>query len=178
VTPGRYKFRKIKDVDKSMPKEWIPYIAGLLDGEGGFSIKITNKNPPRFQAHIALQMTHEETVKHFAKMCGVTYNRKLSKRGGPLYYALINTQDDLEKLLEMLSPWLITKKRHAELILRFFSLKKEVRARRKGLDLSTEKNIRSELVDIFVELRKLNPKSPRIDYNKLREELQKEVAGS
>jgi len=36
---------KIKDVDESMPKERIPYIAGLLDGEGTFSIRKTPKNP-------------------------------------------------------------------------------------------------------------------------------------
>jgi hypothetical protein len=159
----------------------IPYIAGLLDGEGGFSIVMTNKKPPRFQAHISLQHTHKETVSKFAKWCGVSPQSRLGPKGGRLYYTRINTQEDLKKLLEMLKPWLITKKKHAELILNFLSLTGELQSSTKRLDPSRERSIRSEQVDIFVNLRKLNPKDPQrrhVDYEKLREELHKELAWS
>jgi hypothetical protein len=159
----------------------IPYIAGLLDGEGGFSIIRTSKNPPNFHAHISLQMTHKETVERFAEVCGVTYNSRSPRNRRVLYYALVGTKGDLEKLLGMLSPWLITKKRHAELIRQFLSLKRELQASNEEPNSSTEKNIRSQLVDIHIELRKLNHKDPRarrIDYDELQNELQKKIAES
>ena len=175
----KFRFRKIDDVDKTMEEDRIPYIAGLLDGEGGFSIKMTNKRPPRFQAHISLQHTHEETVSKFAEWCGVDYKNRLGKKGRRLYYTRINTQEDLRKLLEMLQPWLITKKKHAELILEFLSLTRELQSSEKTLDPSRERSIRSEQVDIYIDLRKLNLKDPQarhVDYEKLREELHKELA--
>ena len=179
VTPGRIRFRYLEDVDKAMPRGWIPYIAGLLDGEGTFSIVKTGKNPSSFQAHIRLQMTHEETVKRFAAMCGVSYLPNPSARGKtPAYYAMIGTQDDVEKLLNMLKKWLITKRRHADLILEFISLKKKLEDITNMHGPSTEKNM-LRMVDIYVELRKLNPKDPqrsRVDYDKLRETLRKQVA--
>jgi len=176
---GKFRFRKIDDVDKTMEEGRIPYIAGLLDGEGGFSIIKTNRKPPRFQAHISLQHTHEETVSKFAEWCGVDYKNRLGKKGRRLYYTRINTQEDLRKLLEMLQPWLITKKKHTQLILEFLSLTRELQNSAKTLDPSRERGIRSKLVDIYVDLRKLNLKDPQarhVDYEKLREELHKELA--
>lgn len=181
MRPHRIFSRKIHDVDESMREDYVPYIAGLLDGEGGFSIIRTSKNRPDFHAHVSLQMTHEETVKRFAEMCGVTYNTRSPRNRRVLYYAIVGTKDDVENLLKMLSPWLITKKKHAELILQFLSLKRELGASNEELKSSNEKNIRSQLVDIYVELRKLNHKDPharRIDYKELQKELQKEIAES
>lgn len=173
MTP-RIHARRIRDVDERMPKDRIPYIAGLLDGEGGFSIKITRRDPPDFHAYISLHMNHEETIKLFAEWCGVDFDPKPSKKGAPSYYALIGKEDDLQKLLEMLDPWLITKKRHSQLIQQFLSLKRELRAR----GLSARKSILSEMIRIYIELRKLNPKGPSADYNKLEEELHKEITES
>lgn len=181
MTPGRIRFQKKKDVDKAMPHDRIQYIAGLLDGDGAFSIASTAKNPPDFAAHIRLQMTHEETVKRFADMCGVSSLPNLSARGkSPTYYAIIGTQDDVKKLLDMLKGWLITKRRHADLILEFISLKKKLKNVVNRRDPSTEKNIRwrHRIVDIYVEVRKLNPKDPQrghVNYDRIREKLHKEV---
>lgn len=181
MTPGRFRFQKKKDVDKAMPPDRIPYIAGLLDGEGTFSIVQTTKNPPDFTALIRLQMTHEETVRRFADMCGVGSLPNLSARGkSPAYYATIGTQDDVEELLNMLKEWLITKRRHADLILEFISLKKELGNITSMREPSTEKKIRlrARIVDVYIELRKLNPKDPQrrhVNYDKLTETLHQKV---
>jgi hypothetical protein len=175
LTP-RVLLRKKRDIDESMKEstERIPYIAGLLDGEGGFSIIRTTRKSLNFRARISLHMKNEETVKLYAELCGVTYNTKSSKRGAPSYYALINTEDDLQKVLEMLDPWLITKKRHSKLIQQFLSLKRELRAS----GASARKSTLSKMIAIYIELRKLNPKGPRVDYDELQEKLQRKVIES
>jgi len=140
-----------------------PYIAGLIDGEGGIAININHRTPGiDFVASVILGMTHKETIKRMAEVIGTKMSyekRKLPAK--PLYKVRIFKQADIEQILLELIPYLITKRRQAELVLEFIKLKRQGDA----------KTLKKQF-NIYLQIRKLNPRSEsvwrsKMDYTKL-----------
>ena len=100
----------------------LPYLAGLIDGEGNISIckrraygaYLTH----RYSLRLALEITHKETVDWVAQNFGGAYNsrsHKLTQLGNQrkISYRITWSGQQALKLLETILPYLITKKQEA-----------------------------------------------------------------
>ena len=169
MTKTGMRFKKIGVINPTKLNKYAPYLAGLLDGEGGFSIKANRSKPPSLQAYVTLQMTHEETVKWFADLLSVDYDQRPRKKT-TLYRSGVFTEDDVKILLEAILYWQITKRKHTDLILELFSLKEKLsNPEAYGVDATVEKDIRLRLLDIYSEVRRLNLKGKPLTLGRLKE---------
>lgn len=169
------RFRKIREIDTDILKRNSQYIAGLMDGEGAFMIKFSaGKKRPYFRPLLALAMNHKETIKFVKDKFGVTYapiSRKLKSHVGgeekvivkTTYRTLVLVEDDIKKVLTTLLPSLITKKRHAELILKFIRMKQDFSGTKEAL-----RDLLLKQAEIYTEVKRLQTKGPPFDENKFR----------
>jgi len=167
MTPTR-RFRKIGEIDKDTLAHYAPYIAGLLDGEGTFTIH-WNKGVrcPSFSPLIMISMTNEEAISLLAEKLRVSYNTKVRKDRRTNYVMRITTRHEIVMILEALKRWLIVKREHAQIILEFIALKE-----RKELP---RKEIMSKQAELYLRIRQLNPKGRPFDPDELRSALKERI---
>lgn len=160
-------YRQIGEIDEHKLSKYVPYIAGLLDGEGTFTIKWNKRaRSPSFYPLIMVSMTNEEVISFLSKTLQVTYTRKLRKKSRRPYYMLrITTRHEIVMILEALRPWLIVKREHANIILKFIDLKEQKKLARKEIDIV--KKIVYEQVELYLSIRQLNPKGRPFDSDEL-----------
>lgn len=104
------------------------YFAGLFDGEGCISInKIVGEKQgykrPGFQLRLSITNTNKEVLEEVQKKFGgklYTRNRKNSRT----YYDWVVVSKQCIEVLESLKPYLIIKKRQAEIALEFQKARK------------------------------------------------------
>jgi hypothetical protein len=151
-------------IDTEQIQKSAPYVAGLLDGEGTFSLKkVANKI--RFVPIISLSMTHEPTIEFVAYVLKVTYQKRERQKPYKDNYVLrVTTRADVKRILEELKPFSITKKAHIELVLKFISLEE------KSVQPKNAEQYH-KLIDLYIELRKLNHRGKPIDYDSMRRRL-------
>jgi hypothetical protein len=146
----RYKLRKIRSIDSSLLDDSASYLAGLLDGEGAFTIHWHKSNPLYFEPLIGIGMTHEETISFVARLLGVSYaTRERKKSFKTMFYTGVTRRADLKIILDALKPRLITKRKQAELLLEFLSPEKTPSQKTRMKTLQKQ-------ADIYVKLRELN----------------------
>lgn len=107
------------------------YIAGLIDGEGFVGIKRrmpTDRNKmtsPRYSVVVSIQMTDAAAVRFVAQFCGMErIVRRVLRRPGvwkPIHSFEIE-QERAIILLRQVAPFLITKRRRAEICMRLWKL--------------------------------------------------------
>jgi DNA-binding CsgD family transcriptional regulator len=123
--------RNASSINTNLP-EWVKgYIAGLLDGEGTVTINETKvrmgKKRERYlslRPLIKIANTDREVLEWVARQVGgfrfATRNGRESKHGKRLVYDIVlKKQKDILVFLEMLLPYLIIKRRQAELVVEF-----------------------------------------------------------
>jgi len=113
---GLKRWRKYKEITLTeVDKAWL---ACAIDGEGTISIY-----PPRkgrdFRPLLALYNTNQEFVEKFAEMLGISnLTKKRQRRKWKVCYSLrIEAKGIILRILELIYPYLIIKKRHAELVI-------------------------------------------------------------
>lgn len=119
----------------------IAYLAGLVDGEGYVGIKKSlsgvrsgRQVNPSYHERIQIRMVDEDAIKLFKEIFGGNYYKetnhsKYSKR--PLY--CYQASDLIAyKTLKTLYPYLIIKKRQAELCFRLRASKESKEAKQRG----------------------------------------------
>lgn len=114
----KYKRKEYKDTD-------IAYLAGIIDGEGSIYIGNFSCNPtsklPYYQTNIQVTNTDEALIQWLYDTFGGLVNTKSrEKTDRPRKKAFIWTVsgERLTHLCEILMPFLISKKRQAEIMLR------------------------------------------------------------
>jgi len=119
--PSSYLSKKSPDTTKRALKKCSPldlaWLAGLLDGEGAFVI-IREKNKT-FSMRVMLNMADEETVNHVSRLIG--YEDRVRDRPGTnrvQYHLVLHGRNALELILSI-RPYLITKAKHADLMISF-----------------------------------------------------------
>lgn len=132
----------------------IAYLAGIIDGEGSFSIAKAAQNHPEFGSHYIAQCNIINTNKDLIdwivnKFGGHIYLRKKVKDFHKDNYALRIITKDLENIITLTLPYLIVKRQHAEVIIRF---RKTFDGKRNNLTAEIY-NVRSEC---FQQLKHLN----------------------
>lgn len=99
----------------------VPYIAGLMDGEGSFSIVGCNING--FYPRVVLYNTHFETVKWVRDYFDIgsiqTIHPHKNHLGKKIVYRWYLTHRNVIFVVSKLIPYLKIKKKQAELILQF-----------------------------------------------------------
>ena len=99
------------------------YIAGLIDGEGSIFINIV-KQHYHFRPQLSIMMTDKKTIEYLIskiKFCRYSEaDRGIWKRQ---YGLIINRMSDIITILELVFPYLVTKKEQAKIMLEFCSYK-------------------------------------------------------
>jgi DNA-binding CsgD family transcriptional regulator len=128
LAPEHYNgIRNTTNINTNIP-EWLKgYVAGMIDGDGIISIVKTTRNDrkePHWKPLVAITNTNREALEFIAKEVGAFrfHNKrgtigKNSKR--PVYRIIIVRHKDVLVLLEMLLPYLMIKRRQAELVIDF-----------------------------------------------------------
>lgn len=140
-----------------------PYLAGLLDGEGTFTI-LTKSTPPKPLVEIC--MTHEETIAFAAEVFGVSYSKVNRLKPHKDVYAIrIHTQKEIQQIANALLPYSKTKQEQIHLLLKWFELREELAKN------TTDMRIRERMADLCIEIKKRNQRGNPPDYTEMRTQL-------
>ena len=117
-------------MSKNITDKSLAYIAGFLDGDGSIYVRLKPNSTYRFGFQIspcvAFFQAKKEKV-NFARVCslaGVGYMRE--RKDGIMEY-IINKKDDIAVFLSQVKPYLILKKKQAELMLEILRTKEKVK---------------------------------------------------
>jgi hypothetical protein len=164
----------MRDINNEELEEKAPYLAGLMDGEGTYTLRpITRGKHLNFSALICLSMTDEKTVKFAANVFGVTYAKKVKKRPYKDYYFLrVTTKYEIKQIANALLRHSITKADQIELLLSFYLL--EYILPEDFTDPSYQ-NIMEKIIDLYILLKKSHERGSPPDYEALRETLKQKI---
>jgi hypothetical protein len=107
------------------------YIAGIIDGEGTISLEKRKFSNVKIHPVISISNCSLELLYHIQKIikCGtVRLAKKANQKTRPEYKLSINRISQIEGLLRVITPYLMLKRKQAEIVLEFIS-----RLRKKGL---------------------------------------------
>jgi hypothetical protein len=169
------KFRKVRDINLAiLPNYVVPYLAGLFDGEGTFALKRSGTKNLRFQPVIRIGMTHEETIAFAAGIFGVTYDRRVSKRPytKDMFILGVTTEKEIRQIATALIPFSRTRHKQLELALEYLSLKDKLPEDKHD---SRSKDVLLRMIDVYIEVAKLNHRGKPCDYEAIREKLRKKL---
>ncbi len=115
-------------------KQEIPlwaWLAGIIDGEG--AIFLSDYKDPRRGYYgdkllLAVQMTHEETIRKIQQITNVGQIHEylpMSSSNRRISYRWSCYEQQAAAILRLCFPWLVTKRKHAEVALRFMDVKNQ-----------------------------------------------------
>jgi DNA-binding CsgD family transcriptional regulator len=128
LAPEHYNsIRNTTIVNTNIP-EWLKgYVAGMLDGEGTISIVKATRNDrkePHWKPLVMITNTNREALEFIVReVGGFRFHNKKGTTGKnskkPVYRIIMVKHKDVLVLLEMLLPYLMIKRRQAELVIEF-----------------------------------------------------------
>jgi hypothetical protein len=106
------------------------YIAGFLDGDGSIYVRLKPNTSYRFGFQIAPYIVFFQSrkeKKNFEKICSlIGFGYMRVRKDGILEYT-INRVEDIRKLLKDVIPFLVLKKKQAELMLKILDRKEQMK---------------------------------------------------
>ncbi len=146
--------------------ETLAYLAGIVDGEGYIGIKRTKWTPQkekqngiksdRFTERIQIRMTDESAIRLFRDTLGGNYHKELPKEHSKLSLYCYSASDKRAcEVLQKLLPFMLVKKRDAELVLKLRELKNKPHSYGNGKGKMTKEDIK-ERYDLWLALKKLH----------------------
>lgn len=126
----KYRIRKHDLMDIKLDKNKIIYLAGLFDGEGSFYIKQQKlKDRLVLKPIINIGMTCKETIETvFLWLKNAGFHPKFIKtkykrrdKWKPFYRVRLFWMQEIKKLLELLQPYIITKRKITKLALEYLN---------------------------------------------------------
>ncbi len=124
------------------------YLAGFLDGDGSIYVRIKPNSTYRYGFQVApyiVLFQSNQDRKNFEKICSIIGLGILRERKDGILEYSINRIDSLKLFLASVKPFLILKKKQAELMLKILANKEKVRNQKDFEKLA-------RLVDKFREL--------------------------
>lgn len=110
------------------------YIAGFLDGEGCFTIYCRRRKTksgvsiPSFEPRIVATNTNKEAMTKIAEFIGAYITPKMKhprkSNWNPLWELVIENKATIKRVLENCLPYLIIKRKQAEILLELLSIKR------------------------------------------------------
>ena len=126
---------KVKSKDKSLPLEInLSYIAGFLEGDGCILSQIVRRKDYKLGFELRLSVSFYQKVNRYwfilklskyLNSFGIFSN--IGKKSDGMSYLTINGDSQVKKLLEMIYPYLLLKKRLARLTIEIINLKKTIK---------------------------------------------------
>lgn len=144
----------------------LAWLAGIWDGEGTLMIHYTNRN--YYVGRATLTNTSVIMINEIVKILDdygikghIFLEDRKVKNHKKCYHLTINKLLNVKKLIELMSPYLIVKKAHSELLLRFIEsrlkYKKEIIRVEKGkIECIIQKGYTSEEQTLYQQLKQLN----------------------
>ena len=124
------------------------YLAGFLDGDGSIYVRMKPNHTYRYGFQVApyvVLFQSNQDRKNFEKICSIIgFGILRERKDGILEYS-INRTDNLKSFLASVKPFLILKKKQAELMLKILANKEKVRNQKDFEKLA-------QLIDKFREL--------------------------
>ena len=130
---------------------YFGYMAGIIDGEG--TVRIAKSIPKNGRVHyspnVQVSMVDKEPLQLFAVLYGgnITLQKPAKEGYQPVYNWQASNKDRAEKLLTDVRPYLLIKKRQADLLLEFISVFPRYGPR--GSNSESEKEIYYDLCRIL-----------------------------
>lgn len=129
------------------------WLAGFFDGEGSFNIHHQRKRRwEGWKPWFTVANTHAETVNKVIEIMDklglayhVSWNQDKRKNRKPIWRVEVTGLLRMRRLLNLITPYLFTKKRQAELLLEFVNLRLNHSGWREGLS-EEEKSLVSILI--------------------------------
>lgn len=113
----------------------LAWLAGIWEGEGTFMIygyKRRNRKDKNYSARVTLTNSSIEMINEISKIfdnCGIgghIYQEKMrSKKHKACYHITVNKMEHVKKAAKLMLPYLISKKAHAEVLIRFINLRQK-----------------------------------------------------
>jgi hypothetical protein len=153
------------------------YLAGLLDGEGSFSIcrckckLLDGHSRFNFQCRIEIGMSHRPTIEFISKIFDSKIRVYIPRNGRwnrkNMYYALLSSSKELKEFLPQVLPYLITKSKQCKLLLEFVNFPKPKWPQRTGIEAKAE---------LYRKVRNLNTKISEEDFEKVKRMLLRRIS--
>ena len=152
-----------KEPSLSLTEPQKAYIAGLLDGEGTITLV---KHGSKIYPEVSITNTKKEVIEWLRSVTQVGVitieNKSRSKRNWNTCYKFrVLSLPEASAILKAVLPYLIIKKKQAELVLKFIEELKTHIATEKRRNYSLSQN----LLDIYDEVRRLNDKRRKTTKN-------------
>jgi hypothetical protein len=121
---------------KIIPERDVVYFSGVLDSEGSIFIKKSKtKKSVIHSLELEIVMTHKPTIERLHNMFGIGSMRAVKRNKAKHHkqaWKVVFSANQAETILNVVLPYMITKKEEAELALEFVELKRS-RVGRSGL---------------------------------------------
>jgi hypothetical protein len=136
------------------------YVAGLLDGEGCLTVSRRLRRSKRsFQPTVVIQMAHEDLILELQSQYGGTLARKQQKSHWAVQWSwTLGGEKSIRALLEEVLPFLVVKRRQAEILLEYFGARSQM-----GLTRHRTEEERDQLEEMCVKIQHENRKGYRGD---------------
>ncbi len=135
----------------------IAYIAGFIDGDGSIYVRLKPNNDYKYNYQISpyiILFQSSKDEKKFLKICNLLDCGYLRRRKDGILEYTIGREKEIINLIELIRPYLILKKKQADLMLKILKSKRIVKSQNDFIKLVT-------LIDKF---RELNYSKKRIKY--------------
>jgi hypothetical protein len=131
----------------------IAYIAGILDGEGSIHISLTNQGT--FLQRLGISNTNKNLIRWLNRKIGSDYIHSFKyKKRRTCYSLCFEKRERVEILLKTFLPFLIVKRKQAEVMLEYIALRQQ---HLKPNDPYTNREL-----TLYLELKKLNRRGKKI----------------
>lgn len=144
-------------ISESLSEIELGYIAGILDGEGSIHIC---RSHGYFLPRVGISNTYKPLIAWLKRKIGCDYihvfkyGYNTHKR--PCYYLSFENRQKITALLKTLLPYLIVKRRHAEIMLEYLSL------RQQNLSKGQNRVYTEQELALYFKLKKLNRRGNKI----------------
>ncbi len=134
------------------------YLAGFLDGDGSIYVRLKPNSSYKYGFQVSPYIVFFQSAKaieNFKKVCALMNYGYIRKRKDGILEYTIGKKDEIIKFLELIKPYLVLKKKQADLMIRIMEQKNKVKNRNDFDKLA-------RLIDRF---RELNYSKKRKRYN-------------
>lgn len=124
------------------------YLAGLLDGDGSIYVRLKPNSSYKYDFQIAPYVVFFQSskeVENFKKICALMNCGYLRKRKDGMLEYTIGRRDEITKFLGLIKPYLVLKRKQADLMIKILEQKDKVKNKKDFNELA-------KLIDGFREL--------------------------
>jgi intein-encoded DNA endonuclease-like protein len=117
-------------MSKNITVKNLAYIAGFLDGDGSIYVRLKPNPTYRFGFQVSPCVAFFQAKKekeNFARVCSLAGAGYMRERKDGIMEYVINKKDDIVNFLSQVKPYLILKKRQAELMIQILEIKEAVK---------------------------------------------------